>query len=77
MGQGLAMMVHMKRESAKLHEALVLSLRNPHVESFRLAEVGIEEWIQTGISDDEDLVDTLAGWIVRWTPGEGWVENDR
>ena len=70
------MMAYMKRESAKLHEALELSLSNPHMESFRLAEAGIKEWIQTGRSDDEGLVDISAGRMVHWTPGEGWVEID-
>ena len=70
------MMVHMKREYATQSEALELSLNNPHSESFRLAEAGIEEWIQTGRSDDEGLVDVSTGWMVHWKPGEGWVEND-
>ena len=70
------MMVHMKQESPQLHEALELSLRNPHVESFRLAEVGLEAWIQSGRSDDEDLVDVSAGQPMKWIPGTGWVEGD-
>jgi hypothetical protein len=64
----MIMMAYMNRESPQLHEALELSLDNPHTECFRIAEAGLEAWIQTGRSDDEDLVDTSAGRIVWWTP---------
>jgi hypothetical protein len=51
------------------------SLRNPHPESHRVAEAGIEEWGEGWTADDEELVDASAGRSVRWTPDEGWREE--
>ena len=51
------------------------SLRNPHPESRRVAETGIEDWGDGWTPDDEEIVDTSAGRSVRWTPDEGWREE--
>lgn len=56
-------------------EDLQRSLRSPHPESERLAEVGFDEWAG-GLPEEDaaDLVDMKAGTPIRWVPGEGWVE---
>jgi len=61
---------------ARRQEALELSLNNPHVESFQVAEAGIEDWDSGWTADDEALVDKSAGRSIRWVPEEGWVEVD-
>jgi Arc/MetJ-type ribon-helix-helix transcriptional regulator len=61
---------------ARRREALELSLNNPHVESFQVAEAGIEDWDSGWSADDEALVDDAAGRSVRWEPDEGWIEDD-
>jgi Arc/MetJ-type ribon-helix-helix transcriptional regulator len=61
-----------RRRRAELHR----SLKNPHPESAKLPEQGLEEWSQ-GLpeEDTEALVDIHLGKPVRWVPGEGWVEG--
>lgn len=61
---------------SRRREALELSLSNPHLESFRVAESGIDDWDAGRTPDDEKLVDGDAGRPVRWEPDEGWVEVD-
>lgn len=52
------------------------SLQNPHPESVKLAEDGIEEWAGSLPDEDVDaLVDHSAGKSVRWISGQGWVEE--
>jgi Arc/MetJ-type ribon-helix-helix transcriptional regulator len=52
------------------------SLQNPHPESAKLAEDGIEEWAGSLPDEDVDaLVDRSAGKSVRWISGQGWVEE--
>ena len=51
------------------------SLRNPHPESHQVAEAGIQEWGDGWTTDDEDLVDSSAGTPIRWTPDDGWCEE--
>ena len=58
-------------------EELRRSLDNPHSESDRVAEAGIEEWGRGLLPEDEDLLDPAVGKPVRWTPGEGWSEEER
>jgi Arc/MetJ-type ribon-helix-helix transcriptional regulator len=58
-------------------EELRRSLRSPHPESLEVAELGIDEWAnrlpkETGA----ELVEPSAGKKVRWTPEEGWVEEE-
>ena len=54
------------------YEELQLSIRNPHPEGRRIAEMGVEEWGRGPGSDDDSLVDLAAGRVVRWEPGTGW-----
>ncbi len=57
-------------------EELRRSLENPHPESAELAEQGFAEWTRSLPEEDtEALVDRGAGKPVRWTVGEGWVEE--
>ena len=56
-------------------EELRRSLRSPHSEGHRFAEIGEAEWL-AGLPDgDEDLVDPANGQAVRWIPGAGWVKE--
>jgi hypothetical protein len=61
---------------ARRRQALELSLANPHDESSRVAEAGIEGWDAGWTPDDEALVDDGEGKPVRWQPDRGWVEDD-
>ncbi len=54
---------------------LELSLSWPHAESQQVSEAGMEAWGSGGDSGDETLVDRSVGRAVRWTPGNGWVED--
>lgn len=56
-------------------QELERSLRNPHPESSRVAEAGIEEWGESWPTEDESLVDPSAGKAVQWTPDGGWREE--
>ena len=56
---------------------LELSLRNPHQETLQVAELGIEEWGERLVCDDQDLVDPSSGRSVRWTPDSGWSEKSK
>jgi hypothetical protein len=52
------------------------SMQNPHPESVKLAEQGVEEWTRCLPEEDTGaLVDSRAGKPIRWVPGEGWVEG--
>jgi Arc/MetJ-type ribon-helix-helix transcriptional regulator len=57
-------------------EELRRSLQSPHPESTELAAQGFEDWTR-GLpeEDTEALVDGSAGKLIRWVPGEGWVEG--
>jgi hypothetical protein len=58
-------------------EDLRRSLRNPHPETRKLAEVGLREWGRRLPAEDVSaLVDLKAGTPIRWTPEEGWAEAD-
>jgi Arc/MetJ-type ribon-helix-helix transcriptional regulator len=70
-------MVAAERElEARRRQALERSLANPHAESFRVAEAGIEDWDAGWTADDEGLVDGDRGRPVRWQPDRGWIEGD-
>jgi hypothetical protein len=56
-------------------EGLLRSLKNPHPEAAELADTGLAEWGASLPAGDEGLVDPSAGKAVRWTPGQGWVEE--
>jgi hypothetical protein len=59
-------------------EELRRSLRSPHPESADLAEMGIQEWARKLPQEDAaELVDASAGRVVRWVPGQGWIEQNR
>lgn len=61
---------------ARRRRALEQSLANPHTESARVAEAGIEDWDAGWTPDDEALVDDADGRPVQWQPDRGWVEGD-
>jgi hypothetical protein len=57
-------------------EELKRSLRSPHPEAQKLAEVGFDDWAASLPQEDaSDLVNMKAGTPVRWVPGKGWVET--
>jgi len=56
-------------------QELERSLRNPHPESYQVAEAGIEGWGESWRADNESLVDPSAGRTVQWTPDGGWREG--
>jgi hypothetical protein len=57
-------------------EELKRSLTNPHPESSKLADAGLEEWgARSNRGDSAELLDPGAGKPVRWVPGKGWVEK--
>jgi hypothetical protein len=56
---------------------LELSLRNPHQDTVQVAELGIEEWGEGWVGDDQELVDPSSGRSVRWTPDGGWSEASK
>ncbi len=59
-------------------EELRRSLRTPHPDSARLAELGIAEWARNLPREKtETLVDVEKGTAVRWVPGRGWKETGR
>ncbi len=70
-------MVAAERElEARRRQALERSLANPHDESSKVAEAGLEDWDTGWMSEDETLVDDAEGRRVRWHPDRGWVEGD-
>ena len=60
--------------AVRRREALERSLENPHIESEWVAEQGMEEWGSKAEADDQDLLDSGAGRLVRWHEGDGWTE---
>lgn len=56
-------------------EGLLQSLKEPHAEALPLADMGLADWEASLPAGDEDLVDIHAGTPVRWTSGQGWVEE--
>ena len=57
-------------------EELRRSLQNPHPESADLADEGLDAWARSLPDEDAgSLVDRIAGYPVRWAPGEGWVKG--
>ena len=57
-------------------EELLRSLQNPHPDSARWADEGLENWFRSLPDEDaETLVDSSAGTPIRWVPGEGWIET--
>jgi|CXWL01.1.fsa_nt_gi hypothetical protein len=56
---------------------LTSALREPHSESFELAETGFTSWA-TGLGEDaSDLVAPGAGEEVRWSAERGWEVSKR
>ena len=61
-----------RRRRDELHR----SLENPHPESAKFADQGLEEWARGLPEEDaEALLDSSAGKGVRWVPNEGWVDD--
>ena len=54
-------------------EELRQSLRNPHLDSESVAEMGLTDW-DSGLPGEtvEDLVDPEGGSEIRWVLGKGW-----
>jgi hypothetical protein len=55
-------------------EALLISVRTPHVETAELSGTDLGDWT-ADLPDDEGLVDVAAGHAVRWVEGHGWVKE--
>jgi hypothetical protein len=61
-----------RRRREELHR----SLQNPHPESLELADEEFQAWARNLPEEDtEALLDSSVGKPVRWTAGEGWVEE--
>ena len=54
-------------------EELRQSLRNPHLDSESVAEMGLTDW-DSGLPREtvDDLVDPEGGSEIRWISGKGW-----
>ncbi len=59
---------------SRRRQELLASVESPHPQSEEVAEVGLGEWGEWGVAEDEELLDTQAGSSVRWYPGKGWTE---
>ena len=59
-------------------EDLERSLAAPHPESRELAESGLGDWA-SGLPEEDvrELLDPDGGVPVRWSPGEGWRDEER
>jgi hypothetical protein len=55
-------------------KALLSSVREPHPETVELADAGLGDWT-ADLPEDNGLVDAAGGTAVRWTEGQGWVEE--
>jgi hypothetical protein len=55
-------------------QGLLVSIANPHPESFELAEAGFADWADA-LPEAEGLIDVTAGKAVRWIEGEGWIAD--
>ena len=54
-------------------EELRQSLRNPHLDSESVAEMGLADWdSELPVEAIEDLIDPEGGSKIRWVSGEGW-----
>ena len=56
-------------------QALIESLENPHPDLVQLEELGLQEWLQAGKGDAEELLDLEEGTQVHWSPLSGWIEG--
>ena len=58
-------------------EELRQSLRNPHLDSESVADMGLSDW-DSGLPGEtvEDLVDPKGGSELRWVSGKGWGKGD-
>ena len=68
----LVLEASLRELESRRREELRRSLANPHPDSDRVAEAGIEEWGRGALPEDQDLLDSDAGRHVRWIPGQGW-----
>jgi hypothetical protein len=58
-------------------EQLMASLDNPHPDSMKLADSGLDDWAERVPPEDvEGLVDPSSGVRVRWDPEHGWRRTD-
>ena len=55
-------------------EELERSLRNPHPETQELADLGVNDWLES-LPEEDNLLDPKVGTSVRWIPGKGWIEG--
>jgi hypothetical protein len=56
-------------------QELLQSLDHPHPESLATASLGLSNWADGLPAGDTDLLDPAAGIAVRWTPEQGWQEQ--
>jgi hypothetical protein len=55
-------------------EALLRSVHEPHPETTDAQNAGLGDWT-ADLPDEETLVDPAGGTAVRWSDGQGWVEE--
>lgn len=55
-------------------DALLQSVRNPHLETTELVDMGLSDWV-ADLPGEETLVDANAGTQVRWIEGQGWTKE--
>ena len=56
-------------------QELLQSLDHPHPDSLATASLGLTNWADDLPAGDTDLLDPAAGIAVRWTPEQGWQEQ--
>jgi hypothetical protein len=56
-------------------QELLQSLDQPHPDSLASAALGLTHWADDLPAGDTDLLDPAAGIAVRWTPEQGWQEQ--
>ncbi len=68
-----------RRELARRARAeLQASLGAPHAESLEMADLGLADFAQSLPEDDAAaMCDLSVGTPVRWSEGEGWIEEPR
>ena len=57
-------------------QALLRSVAEPHELSEEIAEAGLGEWAAGSGQAEEELLDSSAGTAVRWSPEDGWIEDE-
>ena len=64
--------------SRRRRAALRRSLHEPHPETVRFEDAGLEEWARSlPVENAADLVDPKSGAPIRWVRGKGWMAGRR